>query len=80
MVCFVMVNNVCVISSTFLLTSCDHMFLSNTGDKWDKERHRNWKTDKNVCDWAGISCNDTGEIIGLSFPPEGSPHSTKRPI
>ena len=57
------------ISSTFLLTSCVHMFISNTtGDKWDEERRRNWKTDKNVCDWAGISCNDTGEIIGLSFP------------
>ena len=52
----------------FLLTSCVHMFISNTGDKWDEDRRRNWKTDKNVCDWAGISCNDNGEIIGLSFP------------
>ena len=54
----------------FLLTSCVHIFayLSDTGDKWDEERRRNWNSDKNVCDWAGISCNDTGEIIGLSFP------------
>ena len=68
-----MVNYVvCVI----LLTFCSHhvficSYLSDTGDKWDEERRRNWKTDKNVCDWSGISCNDTGEIIGLSFPPEG---------
>ena len=45
-----------------------YSYLSDTGDKWDEERRRNWKSDKNVCDWAGISCNDTGEIIGLSFP------------
>lgn len=44
------------------------------GDEWDEERRRNWKTDKNICDWAGISCNDSGEIIGLSFPPEGRPY------
>ena len=67
---FVMVNNVvCVIPYALLLTSCVHMFISNTtGDTWDEERRRNWKTDKNVCDWAGISCNDNGEIIGLSSP------------
>ena len=56
-------------SSTFFAhIMCSYSYLSNTGDKWDEERRRNWNSDKNVCDWAGISCNDTGEIIGLSFP------------
>ena len=38
------------------------------GDKWDEKHRKNWKSDRNICQWAGISCNEDGEVNGLEFP------------
>ena len=39
------------------------------GDIWPVEAQRNWgDLDVNICDWAGISCDANGELMGLAFP------------
>eukprot|EP00986_Skeletonema_menzelii_P005606 scaffold2086_cov149-Skeletonema_menzelii.AAC.3 len=37
------------------------------GESWDEEERRGWKTLPNECDWAGVSCDDNGELNTLAF-------------
>ena len=43
-------------------------FLSN--DQWNEKFKKDWSSDKDPCEWHGVTC-DHGEIISLSFPNSG---------
>lgn len=37
------------------------------GESWDEEERRGWKALPNECDWAGVTCDDNGELNTLAF-------------
>ena len=37
------------------------------GESWDEDQKYGWKTLPNECDWAGVTCDSNGEIIGMAF-------------
>ena len=58
----------------FWYTSDQYCCLSypKSGHAWDDEYSKHWKSDRNICEWGGITCNEkTGEVIGLAFPING---------
>jgi hypothetical protein len=45
------------------------MFDVMDGDAWPEEYKKGWKDENtSVCDWAGVTCNEKEEIIGLAIP------------
>jgi len=39
------------------------------GDQWENKFNKDWKDDGiSECEWAGVSCDNDGQINGLSFP------------
>ena len=39
------------------------------GDHWPEEFKKGWKEENvSICDWAGVTCNEKEEIIGLVLP------------
>jgi len=42
------------------------------GDLWPPARRTNWgDLSVSVCDWAGLSCDENGELESISFPLAG---------
>ena len=39
-----------------------------TGDSWNEQQRRGWKSKLPACEWEGITCDKNGEITGLAFP------------
>lgn len=39
------------------------------GESWPEKYRKGWKDENtSICDWAGVTCNEQEEIIGLAIP------------
>jgi len=39
------------------------------GDQWPDDFKKGWKEENvSICSWAGVTCNEKEEIIGLAIP------------
>jgi hypothetical protein len=47
------------------------MYEYLSDDNWSDEYKQDWTSDKDLCDWHGVTCDDEEEIIRLTFPNSG---------